>query len=359
MPSFGFTLMGEQFPPEDLVRNAQLAEQAGFDFAAFSDHFHPWLDAQGHSPFAWSVLGAVAARTERIGLITMVTCPTHPLPPGDHRARPRPPSRGSVGGRFDARPRRRRAPQRARRRPAAGRRPTCGTRCSRRPIEIIRLLWRGGFQSFRGRAPRRCEDARLYTLPDAARAARRGRRRRRSAAELAGRIADGLIATEPEASLRRGLPQRRRRGKPRYGAGRALAGTTTRPRARRIARERWRFALAGLEGHGRAAEPGQLRGRHAGARREDDDRRARRRAGPDPEVHLQAIQHFLDAGYDRIAVVQTSLRPGRLPPLPGSTSSPRACSGRRSAPDELDQLGGGVRHPAQALLSPATAGCRR
>jgi alkanesulfonate monooxygenase SsuD/methylene tetrahydromethanopterin reductase-like flavin-dependent oxidoreductase (luciferase family) len=52
-----------------------LAEQAGFDFVEMSDHYHPWLEAQGHSPFTWGVLSAIAAKTERIGLVTGVTCP--------------------------------------------------------------------------------------------------------------------------------------------------------------------------------------------------------------------------------------------------------------------------------------------
>ena len=65
MTTFGYTLMCEQTGPKDLVRYGELAEKAGFDFAVISDHFHPWLEEQGESPFAWSVLGAVASRTSR------------------------------------------------------------------------------------------------------------------------------------------------------------------------------------------------------------------------------------------------------------------------------------------------------
>src|SRR3954469_5201701 len=72
----GYRLATEPFGPQDLVRQTVRAEQAGFDFVEMSDHFHPWLDVQGHSSFTWTVLGAVAARTERIGLATGVTCPT-------------------------------------------------------------------------------------------------------------------------------------------------------------------------------------------------------------------------------------------------------------------------------------------
>jgi G6PDH family F420-dependent oxidoreductase len=76
MTEFGYTMMCEQSPADALVRDIQRAEAAGFDFSQISDHFQPWLVEQGHSPYAWSVLGAAAAVTERIGLMTYVTCPT-------------------------------------------------------------------------------------------------------------------------------------------------------------------------------------------------------------------------------------------------------------------------------------------
>jgi G6PDH family F420-dependent oxidoreductase len=76
MTDFGYTLMTEQAGPRELVDHAVRAEGAGFDFEVMSDHYFPWLSAQGHAPYAWSVLGAVAHATERVGLMTYVTCPT-------------------------------------------------------------------------------------------------------------------------------------------------------------------------------------------------------------------------------------------------------------------------------------------
>lgn len=76
MTRFGYTLMTEQSGPKDLVRYAVSAERAGFDFEVSSDHYFPWLSAQGHAPYAWSMLGAVAHATERVELMTYVTCPT-------------------------------------------------------------------------------------------------------------------------------------------------------------------------------------------------------------------------------------------------------------------------------------------
>ena len=75
MVNFGYTLMTEQSGPKDLVRYAVAAEQIGFDFEVSSDHFSPWLMSQGHAPYAWTVLGAVAQATSRVELATYVTCP--------------------------------------------------------------------------------------------------------------------------------------------------------------------------------------------------------------------------------------------------------------------------------------------
>ncbi|MGC4111735.1 MAG: TIGR03557 family F420-dependent LLM class oxidoreductase [Nocardioides sp.] len=76
MTSYGYTLMTEQSGPRELVQHAADAETAGFDFEVMSDHYFPWLDEMGHAPYAWSVLGAVTQVTERVELMTYVTCPT-------------------------------------------------------------------------------------------------------------------------------------------------------------------------------------------------------------------------------------------------------------------------------------------
>jgi G6PDH family F420-dependent oxidoreductase len=76
MTRYGYTLMTEQSGPRELVRYAVGAETAGFDFEVSSDHFYPWLESMGHSPYAWALLGAVAQATEKVELMTYVTCPT-------------------------------------------------------------------------------------------------------------------------------------------------------------------------------------------------------------------------------------------------------------------------------------------
>lgn len=75
MTKYGYTLSSEEHPPDALVRNAISAEEFGFDFLSISDHYHPWLEAQGHSPFVWATLGAIAASTESISVGVGVTCP--------------------------------------------------------------------------------------------------------------------------------------------------------------------------------------------------------------------------------------------------------------------------------------------
>ena len=106
MTEIGYALSSEEFGPRELVRNARRAEEAGFTFALISDHYHPWISRQGHSPFVWNVIGGIAEATSRLRLGTGVTCPTfriHPAiiaqaaatsaaPPATSLRRPRAPS---------------------------------------------------------------------------------------------------------------------------------------------------------------------------------------------------------------------------------------------------------------------------
>src|SRR3982074_2590047 len=75
MPELGYALSSEEFGPNALVDQARRAEEVGFTFALISDHFHPWIDQQGQSPFVWSVLGGIARETRRLRAGTGVTCP--------------------------------------------------------------------------------------------------------------------------------------------------------------------------------------------------------------------------------------------------------------------------------------------
>jgi G6PDH family F420-dependent oxidoreductase len=81
MTKLGYALSSEEHAPGDLVQNARRAEEVGFEFALISDHYHPWVSAQGQSPFVWSIIGGIAQVTERLQLGTGVTCPTMRIHP--------------------------------------------------------------------------------------------------------------------------------------------------------------------------------------------------------------------------------------------------------------------------------------
>ena len=158
----GYKLATEAFGPAELIDQAVRAEQVGFDFVEISDHFHPWLDSQGHSPFTWSVLGAIAARTERIGLVTGVTCPSlryHPAIIAQAAATMALLSDGrftlGVG-----------AGERLNEHVTGQPFPSVQGRHERlrEALEIIRLLWSGGYHSYQGKHLQ-LDDARVFDQP--------------------------------------------------------------------------------------------------------------------------------------------------------------------------------------------------
>ncbi len=296
MTSYGYTLITEQHGPKELVANAVAAEQAGFDFAAMSDHFHPWLEAQGQSPFAWSVLGAVAERTERMGLMTMVTCPFlryHPAVVAQSAATLALLSDGRftvglgsgenlnehvVGAGWP--------PVQVRHEMLA------------ESIEIMRRLWSGGVHSFHGEHLS-LESARLYTLPDSpppVAVAAGGR----AAAALAGEWGDALVAVDPSEEILEAYRQAGGTG-PTYGQV-ALSWAEDEASARQVAWKIWRFAVPGWKVMAELPGPANFEAATATVRESDVAEKVP--CGPDPKPHLAAITAFVDAGFDHVAVVQ-------------------------------------------------------
>src|SRR4030095_8932086 len=149
MITLGYKLSSEEQSATDLVRYAQMAQDTGVGFALISDHFHPWTDRQGQSPFVWSVLGAIAEATERLTVGTAVTCPAGRIHPAviAHAAAT---TAALMPGRFFLGV-------------GTGENlnehilgkgwPETEVRQERleEAIEVIRLLWRGGNQSHHGR----------------------------------------------------------------------------------------------------------------------------------------------------------------------------------------------------------------
>src|ERR671924_1564378 len=191
MVQIGYKLSIEEQRPRDLVRYAARAEDAGFTFALISDHFHPWIDKQGQSPFVWCVIGGIAEATEQLQLGTGVTCPsfrTHPAIIAQAAAT----AAAMMEGRFFLGVG---TGENLNEHILGAGWPETEVRQERleEAIAVIRLLWEGGNKSHHGRYYT-VENARLYTLPKKAPAlyvAAGGPQ----AAALAGRLADGLIGT--------------------------------------------------------------------------------------------------------------------------------------------------------------------
>ncbi|HJT38228.1 MAG TPA: TIGR03557 family F420-dependent LLM class oxidoreductase, partial [Actinomycetota bacterium] len=163
MIEVGYTLSSEEFGPNDLVTFARKAEDEGFPFAMISDHFHPWIDAQGQSPFVWSVLGAVARATQKLKIGTGVTCPTvrvHPAIVAQAAATiaTMMPGRFFLGVGTG---------ENLNEHITGARWPSLDVRQEmlEDAVELMRTLWDGGLRSYRGRYFT-AENARIYTLPE-------------------------------------------------------------------------------------------------------------------------------------------------------------------------------------------------
>ena len=292
----GYALSSEEHPPRNLVKHAVLAEKAGFPFALISDHFHPWIDRQGHSPFVWGVLGAIANATERMTIGTGVTCPTiriHPaiIAQAAATAAALMPGRSFLGVGTG---------ENLNEHVLGDRWPDWDGRASMliEAVEVIRDLWRGEVTSYLGEFYT-VENARIYTLPDPLPpiyVAASGIR----AAELAGRIGDGLIGTAPDSGLLDAFEGAGGSG-PRYGQV-TLCWADTEKAARRTALEWW--PTAAIPGEATQELPNPAHFEQLAEIVTEDMIAESISCGPDPEVHLAKIRAYVDAGYDHVYLHQ-------------------------------------------------------
>jgi coenzyme F420-dependent glucose-6-phosphate dehydrogenase len=292
VPEYGYALSSEEHPPSDLVRNAKAAEDAGFTFALVSDHYHPWVDAQGHSPFVWSTIGAVAQATDRLVLGTGVTCPMIRIHPAiiAHAAAT---SAALMPGRFFLGVG---SGENLNEHVLGDKWPAADERLEmfEEAIEVIRLLWEGGFQSFRGDFYD-VEQARIYTLPDEppplAIAASKP-----LAAELAGRLGDAFIGVAPDAEVVDKFDEAGGSGKPKYGQITACWAESEEAGRKTIA-EVW--PNAGLKGDlsQELATPVLFEQACELVREEDLESLP---AGPDPEPYIEAAREYEQAGFTHI-----------------------------------------------------------
>jgi coenzyme F420-dependent glucose-6-phosphate dehydrogenase len=300
MLKIGYALSSEEHAPNDLVRYAQRAEEAGFDFALISDHYHPWIDHQGHSPFVWSVIGGIAQATQRLALGTGVTCPTMRIHPAII-AQAAATSAAMMPGRFFLGVG---TGENLNEHILGDRWPPHDIRQEmlEEAVEAIRLLWQGDTLTYRG-VHYTIENARIYTLPDQLPpilVAASGPH----AAEAAGRIGDGLITTAPEAELLKHFEAGGGSGKPSYGQLTVCWGHDE-AAARRTAYEYW--PTAAVRGELSQELPTPAHFEQAAKMVHEEDVAQAIICGPDPERHIAGVQEFVDAGYDHVYIHQIGL----------------------------------------------------
>ncbi len=297
MVQIGYAMSSEEHAPLDLVRHAQRAEEIGFPFALISDHFHPWVDAQGHSPFVWSVIGAIAANTKTMRLGTGVTCPTMRIHPAII-AQAAATSAAMMPGRFFLGL-------------GTGERlnehilgehwpePDVRLEMLEESIELIRQLWQGGYQSFNGQYYT-VENARLYTLPPEPpeiMIAAKGPK----AAELAGEVGDGFINTKPEKEPIEAFQESGGQGKPVIGQM-TVCWAATEAAAKKTAHKIW--PNGGLKGPLSQELSIPEHFQQAVAMVTEDDVAKEVVCGPDAQRHIEKIQEYVDAGYDHVYIHQ-------------------------------------------------------
>jgi G6PDH family F420-dependent oxidoreductase len=297
MPQYGLKLMTEIHGPSTLVEQAVAAEDAGFDLVSMSDHYLPWLPEHEHSPFAWSVLGAVAQATDRVQITTGVTCPIlryHPAIVAQAAA--------TVAELSD---------DRFTLALGAGERlnehvtgipfPPLEQRHEMlaEAVDLMRALWTGEVVNRRGEHFT-VDDARIYEVPeepiDVVLAVSGD-----ASLDLAKRVgADGIMAVDPSSELVDGWADR--------GGDRAATWTEvpfawapTAEEGERLAHERFRFGAPGWPVMSELPNPTAFDAATESVRPEDLADSVP--SGPDPERYVTAVQQFLDAGFEKVSVV--------------------------------------------------------
>ena len=294
----GYTLMTEQAGPKALVRYAAAAERAGFEFEVSSDHYSPWLDEQGHAPYAWSVLGAVAQCTDSVELMTYVTCPTmryHPavVAQGAATMQLLSDNRFTLGLGSG---------ENLNEHVVGMGWPGANTRQEMlvEAIDIIAGLFDGGYLNYSGKHFQ-VDSAKLWDLPEV---------RTPIAVAVSGQqsvekfalLADSMIAVEPKGDLCRAWDaQKGEKGSRKIGQL-PISWDTDREKAVARAHEQFRWFGGGWKVN--AELPGTAG--FAGATQfvtEDDVAKAIP-CGPEVEPIIESVREFAEAGFTDLALVQ-------------------------------------------------------
>ncbi len=297
MVAIGYSLMTEQRAPADLVADAVLAENAGFDFSTISDHFHPWVEAQGHAGYMWSMLGAISQVTKTLPLLPYVTAPIiryHPaivaqkaatmalLAPGRFRL-----GLGSgenlnehvVGEAFPGTDVRQAMLEEA--------------------IEIMRELWKGDYVTFRG-DHYDVERARIFDLPDESipiGVAAGGPQ----AAELAAQAGEFLISTSPDAELIEAFNKAGGKGQAIVGQMSICWGTDEQA-ARKLAYEQHAWSVGGWRIKSELVAPDSFQELADEVTEEMVAESVP--CGPDLDKIVDSLRLYVEAGYTEVAITQ-------------------------------------------------------
>jgi coenzyme F420-dependent glucose-6-phosphate dehydrogenase len=297
MAEFGYALSGEEHTPNDLVWNARRAEEVGFTFAMISDHYHPWIDQQGHSAFVWNVIGGIAATTERLRLGTGVTCPIMRIHPAV-LAQAAATSAAMMPGRFIFGV----GTGEALNEHITGEHwPMISVRQDMlaEAVDIIRMLWEGEEVSYWGEFYT-VENARIYTLPDELPPIYIAASGPESAA-LAGEIGDGFITTKANEKLLQEFDSNGGKGKQKVGQVK-VCWAQSEEEALNIVHKYWPTALIPGSLHSDLPTPAHFE--DAASLIKKEDLKEAVVMGPDPQKHLEKIQELVEMGFDMVYIHQ-------------------------------------------------------
>ena len=299
MTRYGYFLSCEEYPPAELVRQARLAEQAGFDALWISDHYHPWLDEQGEAAFVWPVIGAIAQATT-LPVTTAVTCPLVRLHPAV-TAQAAATCALLSDGRFTLGV----GTGEALNEHITGRRwPSAEERLEmlEEAVGIMRDLFGGKLVTHHGRHYT-VDTARLYSVPDSPPPIYMSGFGEKSA-QLAGRIADGYMCVQPSADLVRSYRESGGADKPAQGGLKVCWGPDE-AKARQTMHHLWRTdAVAG-----EAMQLLPLPRHFSELTSVISPDMISAACGPDPDVHASAAQEFAAAGFDEVYIGQVGGAP--------------------------------------------------
>jgi G6PDH family F420-dependent oxidoreductase len=295
----GYFLSSEEYSPSELLAQARLAEASGFHALWISDHFHPWNDEQGHSPFVWAMLGALAQATSTVRVTTAVTCPTVRLHPAivAHAAAT---AAVLLEGRFSLGVG---SGEALNEHILGDRWPPAPERLEmlEEAVAVIRLLWQGGVQSHRG-THYRVDHARIYDLPDKPPPIIVSGFGPQSIS-LAARIGDGFATTKPDAdAVEQFRSEASLGGRKLVAAGTKVCWGQDEGACRAAAHRLW--PNEALAGELPQILPTPSHFEQASSLVSEESVAQAVPCGPDLERQIESFQRFADAGFDELYVQQ-------------------------------------------------------